>query len=136
MDPLKLRRDQHWLAMGVTAYLTAGYTAEITGINKGLWLQDATFESPRTTLLSARSVDLLNPVDESKLKPAAVPHYTLAMRRKAVGVVTAWTAKAGDGAIAKTLVAVRKQAPADGAGLVAVIKEQTGVDLTGEVKAK
>ena len=136
MDPLKLRRDQHWLAMGVTAYLTAGYTAEISGIAKALWLQDATFESPRTTLLSARSIDLLEPADESKMKPAAVPHYTQAMRRKAVGAVMAWTTKAGDAAIAKTLIAIRKQPPADGAALVALIKEQTGADLTAELKAK
>ncbi|HYE18085.1 MAG TPA: hypothetical protein VEA69_06560 [Tepidisphaeraceae bacterium] len=136
MDPLKLRRDQQWLTMGVTAYLTAGYAGEITGINKAVWLQDATFEHPRATLLSARSIDLLAPADESKMKPAAVPHYTQAMRRKAVGVVMAWTSKAGDAAIAKTLTAIRKQPPADGAALVAQIKEQTGVDLAAELRAK
>jgi len=135
LEPLKLKRDQMWLGMGIAAYLTAGYAAEITGITKPLWLQDATFEGPRA-LLSSRGIDLLQPADESKMKPGAGPVYTQAMRRKAVGVMMKWVAKAGEPAIPKTLAAIRKTPPADGPALVKLIQTTTDVDLTPELIVK
>ena len=31
IDPLKLRRDQSWLGMGIENYLSAKYTSQVTG---------------------------------------------------------------------------------------------------------
>jgi len=135
IEPLKLKRDQIWFGMGIAAYLTAGYAAEVTGITKPLWLQDATFEGPRV-MLSARTIDLLRPVEEAKMKAAAGPVYTQAMRRKAVAVVMNWTAKAGDTAIPKTLTALRNTPPADGLALVKLIQDTTGMDLTTDLTLK
>jgi hypothetical protein len=59
--------------------------------------------------------------------------YVQAMRRKAVAAVNRWAKEKGDASLTKVLAAVRANKPADGAALVKLIQEQTGVDLSKDL---
>ncbi len=134
-EPLKLRRDQLWFALGSSAYLATAYASAITGISRDFWLHDITLEVARQPI-SSRGIDLINPLEEARMRPGASPHYTQAMRRKATAAIITLTTKAGDPAIGKVLTAIRKQLPADGAALVTLIKDVTGADVSKELEAK
>jgi hypothetical protein len=129
LDPLKLRRDQQWLAMGVSNYLGAKYTNGVTGVPQNELLRTLATE-PANFPVSARSIDLTHPADEASMRAELVPYYTMSMQRKALAVVAYWVEQAGEGAIPKTLTAVRKGVPADAAGLVKLVQEASGVDLS------
>ena len=129
LDPLKLRRDQQWLAMGVSNYLATRYAGMITGVPRENMLRELTTE-PQGFPVNARSIDLLRPVDESSMKPELVPYYTTSMQRKSLAVVAVWVDQAGETAIPKTLTALRKQVPPDGPGLVKLVQEASGADLS------
>jgi hypothetical protein len=129
MDPLKLKRDQSWLGMGLSNFLAAKYTSVVTNVAKDRMIAELTTE-PNLFPVSARSIDLVHPVDESSMKPAAVPYYTVSMQRKATAVVAVWVNQAGEAAIPRTLTALRAKMPADGAALVKTIQEATGADLS------
>jgi hypothetical protein len=129
LDPLKLRRDQQWLAMGVSNYLGAKYTNGVTGVPQNELLRTLATE-PANFPVSARSIDLTHPADEASMRAELVPYYTMSMQRKALAVVAFWVEQAGEGAIPKTLAAVRKGVPADAAGLVKLVQEASGVDLS------
>jgi hypothetical protein len=129
IDPLKLKRDQSWLGSGVSNFLAAKYTAVATNVEKNRILAELTSE-PNVFPVSARSVDLAHPLEESAMKAAIVPYYTVSMQRKATAVVAVWVDQAGEAAIPRTLTALRAKMPADGAGLVKVIQEATGADLS------
>jgi hypothetical protein len=134
-DPLKLRRDQQWFALGVTGYLACKYTGQLTPTPKEEWLRRTTFESPRYPV-GSRSIDLTKPVEESAMRPVAVPHYNQAMRRKGAAAVARWAEKGGDASLTRVLVAIGTKAPADGAALVTLIREAGGVDVAGDLAAK
>jgi hypothetical protein len=70
------------------------------------------------------------------MRPAAVPYYNQALRRKAVSVVATLAQKGGDGALTKVVAALRTKLPADGPALVKMIQETTGVDLSKEAGAQ
>jgi hypothetical protein len=128
MDPLKLKRDQSWLGMGLSNFLAAKYTSVVTNVAKDRMLAELTSE-PNLFPVSARSIDLVHPLEESAMKPVAVPYYTVSMQRKATAVVAVWINTAGEAAIPRTLTALRAKMPADGAALVKTIQEVTGADL-------
>jgi len=129
LDALKLRRDQEWLVMGISNYLAVKYTSTVTGTTREEMLRDLLTE-PRDFPVGARSIDLTKPSDESAMRPQLVPYYTQAMQRKSLAVVAYWVEQAGEGAIPKTLTALRAKAPpADAAGLVKVVQEVSGVDV-------
>jgi hypothetical protein len=134
-QPLKLRHDQRWLAMGVAGYLTGKYGAQLTGVPRETWVRMMTYEDRRFPV-ATRSIDLVHPADEATLRPEAVPLYAQAMRRKAIAAVNRWAAEAGDGAITKVLAAVRASPPADGAALVKLVRERGGVDLSKDLAAQ
>jgi hypothetical protein len=133
LDPLKLRRDQQWLALGAAGYFAAKYAGQLTPYAKEQWLKDITFENPRYPV-SSRGIDLTRPAEESTLRPVAIPFYTQAMRRKSIGAVAKWAEKSGDASVTKVLSAVRANKPADGAALVKLIKDLTGEDLSKDLR--
>jgi hypothetical protein len=133
--PLKLRRDQLWLAMGVNGYFSGKYGALLTGYSRESWVRDVTYEDRRFPV-SAGPIDLTHPVDEAALKPGAGPYYAQAMRRKAVAAVVKWVEKAGEPSVTKVIVALRKGVPADGPGLVKLIQDVAGVDVSKDVAAQ
>lgn len=129
LDALKLRRDQEWLVMGISNYLAVKYTSTVTGTTREEMLRDLVTE-PRDFPVGARSIDLAKPSDESAMRPQLVPYYTQAMQRKSLAVVAYLAEQAGEGAIPKTLTALRAKAPpADAAGLVKVVQEASGMDV-------
>ena len=128
LDTPKLRRDQEWLPMGLSNYLAVKYTNTVTGATREEMLRDLLAE-PREFPVSARSIDLTHPSEESAMRPQLVPYYTQAMQRKALAVVAVWAEQAGEGAIPKTLTALRAKPPADAVGLVKVVQEASGVDV-------
>lgn len=134
-DPMKLRRDQQWFGLGVVGYLTSKYCGLVTPTPKDAWLKDITREDPRMPV-NARAIDLRKPLEESAMKPAAVPYYHQAMRRKSIAVVAKWAEKAGDPALTKVFTAVRSTLPADGAALVTLIQQTTNTDLNPDLAAK
>ncbi|HEY7117389.1 MAG TPA: hypothetical protein VH475_12430 [Tepidisphaeraceae bacterium] len=135
LEPLKLRRDQQWLALGVAGYFAAKYAGQLTPYAKEQWLKDVTFENPRYPV-SARGIDLTRPAEESTLRPVAIPFYTQAMRRKSIGVVAKWAQKSGDASVTKVLAAVGANKPTDGAALLKLVKDLTGEDLTKDLGAQ
>jgi hypothetical protein len=128
LDALKLRRDQQWLVMGLSNYLAVKYTNTVTGAPREEMLRQLATE-PQDFPVGARAIDLTKPADESTLRPQLVPYYTQAMQRKALAVVAVWVEQAGEGAIPKTLTALRAKTPADAAGLVKAVQEASGVDV-------
>jgi hypothetical protein len=128
-EPLNLRRDQQWLSLGIVTYLSSKYSALLTAIPRDQWLRGLMFENPQT-MLSSAPIDLTSPVAEASMKPAMVPHYNQAMRRKATAAVMKLVETGGESAIPKALIGVVKNKPADGKETVKVVQQATGVDLT------
>jgi hypothetical protein len=64
-----------------------------------------------------------------------MPAYADLFRSRSVRAVRKLAEQGGDGAIAKAITALRKGVPADGAGLVQLIKTATNVDLSAELKS-
>jgi hypothetical protein len=135
MDPLKLRRDQSWLAMGVSNFLATKYASVVTTVPKDQMVRELISE-PQLFPVSARSIDLTRPVDEAAMKKELVPYYTVSMQRKATAVVAVWVDTAGEAAIPRTLTALRAKPPADGPALVKLIQDATGADLTKYLAAQ
>ena len=133
--PLKFRRDQVWLGMGANGYFACKYAAQLTGRPKEELLRAMTYEDRRYPVNSAL-IDLTRPAEESSLKPGAAPYYNQAMRRKAVAIVARWAEKAGEPSVTKVLVALRQRPPEDGAALVKLIQELTGVDVSRDLAAQ
>jgi hypothetical protein len=131
-DPMKLRRDQQWLSIGVTGYFASKYAGELTPSPKEEWLRGMTYDNPRFPV-SAKAIDLAHPVEEGAMRPIAVPYYNQALRRKAMTVVVKWVEKGGEASLTKVIVALRAKPPADGVGLIKLIQDTTGVDLAKDV---
>jgi hypothetical protein len=129
LDPLKLRRDQQWLAMGISNLLAVKYANLVTNAPRDEMLRSLATE-PANFPVSARSIDLTRPSDEASMRAELVPYYTMSMQRKSLAVVAFWVEKAGEGAIPKTLTALRKGVPVDAAGMVKLVQETSGVDLS------
>jgi hypothetical protein len=134
-EPMKLRSDQHWIGLGITGYLASKYAGELTPTPRDQWLKGMTFEDPRFPV-SSKAIDLAHPLELTALRPAAVPYYNQALRRKSVAVVTTLAERGGDGALTKVVTALRTKVPADGPALVKMIQETTGVDLSKEAGAQ
>jgi hypothetical protein len=129
LDPLKLRRDQQWLAMGISNLLAVKYANMVTTAPRDEMLRGLVNE-PANFPVSARSIDLTKPTDEASMRAELVPYYTMSMQRKSLAVVALWVEQAGEGAIPKVLTALRKGVPAGAAGLVKLVQETSGVDLS------
>jgi hypothetical protein len=135
MNRLELPADEAWFGLGVCGYLSARYSSPILDTPTDALLAAMTYEHPRNPVKVA-TVDLLHPTPASDLREKIVPIYLDAMRRKSTEVVRQWVAEAGEEAIPKTITAIRASKPADGAALVKLILETTGVDLTAPLSAE
>jgi hypothetical protein len=67
------------------------------------------------------------------VRPEWVNAYTDAYRRRAMQVVGKLVTDGGGGAIGKVIAAIKQDRPADGAALVQLVKQVTGVDLTNDL---
>jgi hypothetical protein len=130
--PLALKPDQEWFGLGISAILSAKYAASITGEPPGILLETVTMEHPANPLKTS-AVDLLHPQDPAMMREEAKPAYYDTVRRKSARAIRFLSEKGGEQAIPKAIVAIRTKKPADGAALVAAIKEATGVDLTPQL---
>jgi hypothetical protein len=134
--PLKLKRDQEWFGYGVAGWLSVRYAAELTGAPPDQLLREMTYE-PQRSIVRSGPLDLLHPTDTSALRPGYVPFHEAALRRKAIEAVDAWVKKGGGvEVIAKALEGMRAGTPADGEGVVRLIKEKTGVDVGDSLRPK
>jgi hypothetical protein len=89
----------------------------------------------RRGMLHTTAVDLLAPMEAKDMVPELIPAYASAVSRKSIKVIDELTLHAGDGAIGKIMAAVKEKKPADGAALVALVREITGVDLTAQLRS-
>jgi len=133
--PLDLKRDQLWWGMGAASLLSAKYTADITGIARRDIMKQLISDHPRNPIKMAR-IDLLDPTAETDLRNEVVPFYSDAMRRKSASVLWAWNQSTGDRRIGQVFMKLRETKPLDGAGIVSIIKELSGTDLTAELASK
>jgi hypothetical protein len=76
------------------------------------------------------AVDLLHPLNISDMRQDMLPAYFDAVRRKSGRVIQAMVDKSGDAAIAKSIAAIRDKKPADGAALVKLVQDASGLDVT------
>jgi len=131
--PLKLQPDQQWFRFGVCSVLSAKYLSRISGMPLS-GIVDRMIAEPANAPVKMASVDLIHPLNTADLKEDVVPYYIEAMRRKSTKVVFDWTR--GEGAlIGKALEALRKTPAPDGPGMVQVIKQATGSDLSRQLGA-
>lgn len=133
--PLELTENQEWFAVGVTALLSAKYLAVVNGMNEASYLQRMMTDDPRNPIRSS-TVDLLNPTSSDALRENYRRAYLDAYRRRATAVAHAWLSRIPPGGLGKTLNAIKTAKPADGPALVKLIAEQTGIDLTEELKPR
>lgn len=135
VEPLKLKDDQQWFGMGIEAVLSARYMNDFAGLNFDELVARMTFDNPRNPIRSS-TVDLIHPANKSDMRPEWIPVYGDAYRAKSAKVVYKWYKDAGESAVSVTLRALREKVPADGPGLIALIKLTSNVDLTEAVKPR
>ncbi len=145
INPLKLRADQQWFGTGVASFLGIRYASEITGGNPEQLIAQVTDEKliyeqlrrriPTPHMLSAQ-IDLLHPTDFSVLRPEMRYAYFEATGRKSLRAISHWIEQGGTRSIPRTLEAFRKSPPSDGNGLVQLIRQASGVDVTPDLIAK
>ena len=133
VKPLKLRRDQEWIGLGIVGVLSCKYASQIIGQSREELMESLTEEAERNPL-RAKNIDLLKPTELSDLRKTHVLLYQDAMRCKAVAVVDEWVKESGDDVIPKMLESLRKGAPADGEALVKQAEKVSGVDLTKKLR--
>ena len=129
VEPLALKEDQQWFGIGIASALSAKYASMITGDQRADLVKMLTAEHPANPIPTS-AVDLLHPLKVSDMRQDMLPAYFDAVRRKSGRAVQAIVDKAGDPALAKSIAAIREKKPADGAALVKVVQEASGVDVT------
>ncbi|HEX8524155.1 MAG TPA: hypothetical protein VF669_18015 [Tepidisphaeraceae bacterium] len=125
---LQFKDDQRWLPLGLPIVLASKYAAGPT--DQPDLLKAMTMDNPQNPLRFS-SVDLLHPPAVNTMNPEAMPFYIDAARRKSAAAIQKLVDQ--QGAVPKVLAAIRQQMPADGAALVKVIQDQTGIDLTKDL---
>ncbi len=133
--PLELTDNQEWFAIGVTAVLSAKYLAVVNGMNEVSYLERMMTDDPRNPIRMS-TVDLVNPLTSEQLRSNYQRPYLDAYRRRATAVAHGWLARIPPGALGKTLSAIKTSKPADGPALVKLIADQTGIDLTEDLKPR
>jgi hypothetical protein len=102
----------------------------ITGDTRDQLVGALMFEHPQNPLKMS-AIDLLHPNDLKSMRPEALGVYLDVVRRKSCRAVQYLIQEGGgDSAIPKAITVMRDKKPADGAALIAGIKEATKVDLT------
>ncbi len=129
LEPLKLKEDQTWFGVGIASIVGVKYTSMITGQSRQEMIQGQVFEHPQNPL-KMTAIDLLHPTDLKTMREEAIPAYFDTVRRKSARAIQYMVEKAGEASIPKSIAAVRDKKPADGAAMVKVVQDATGVDLT------
>ncbi|MGD1277726.1 MAG: hypothetical protein ABR964_10950 [Tepidisphaeraceae bacterium] len=132
MQPLKLAPTEQWFYQGVEGVYSVKYATFLTGTSRSLLSSALLLPDPRNPL-AWRPLDLVNPLDPAGMKPQFVIIYNEAVRHKAAWVISQWIDQGGDGALAKTLPALRAHPPANAAELIKIIRDSTGIDLTASM---
>lgn len=135
VEPMNLPREQQWFGVGMIGVLSARYLATVSGAPVEVILGNMIAEDRRNPVRPS-TVDLLNPMDLQQLREQARPAYATAMQRKSTAVVKSWLDRAGPSALPRVITAMRANPPADGPALVRLIAEQTGIDLTPELRPR
>ncbi len=133
LDPLDLRPDQEWFGVGLAGVLGTRYVALLTGMDEARLLSDMTRHDPRNPMRPG-TLDMLRPPNMGDVRPEWVSAYTDAYRRRAMQVVGKLITQGGEGAIGKVIAAIKQNRPADGAALVQLVKQVTGMDLSNDLK--
>jgi hypothetical protein len=133
--PLEFKPGQEWFGIGLEGVYSGRYVAMLNDISPDMILKFMSTDDPNNPI-HTRTIDLLHLRPAAELKPQFGAAYYDALRRKSVGVVNDWLAKAPPDSTAKILAALKQSKPADGEALLKIIKDVSGVDLTDAVKAK
>jgi hypothetical protein len=129
---LKLKPGQEWFGIGVEGLISSRYLAQIGGMPHESLLHILTDDEPGNPIRSS-TINLIHPLTSADLRPEYAPAYIDAFRRRAVIVANLLLSQAPPDGLPKLLDAIRKTPPADGDGLVAIIKQTVGVDLSKDV---
>lgn len=132
--PMNFPKDQQWFVYGSTGILSAEYAAEITGSPKTELLMLLAAEI-RQNPIKMRTIDLLEPVEVSQLKPQYVAAYLDAYRRKSISVMLKVMTRSRD-KYPQLVESLRQKPCATGTELVARIQQITGVDVSRDVREK
>ncbi len=135
VKPLSIPDTEQWFTFGILGVMGSKYGAIITGSSRASMVAAFSSDDPNAAVQSG-PLDLLHEFDSRVIKPQYQPLYLEAVSRKGTAVVEKLVESAGDSCILKILTAIRAKMPADGTELVAVIKSQTGVDLTNDLSPK
>jgi hypothetical protein len=131
--PLNLKLDENWFAAGVVGELSSEDMAIISGAQPHDIVARILQPDPSNPV-SMSSIDLAHPIPPDQLRPAIAGAYADAFRRRSIGVIAAWSERAGPDAIKRTLAAIRVTPPSDGTALLELIRKTTGVDLSAELQ--
>lgn len=134
-EPMDLKPGQRWLGMGAAGMLSCDYAQMLTGASRQEMLAMLVVEVRRNPVPTA-AIDLLHPLEPKMIRKQFVNAYSDAFRRKAVLVARKWIEKGGRESLTRVLEAMRKDPPADGEALLAIIKADSGVDLTADARSK
>jgi hypothetical protein len=134
IKPLKLPASEQWFGEGVAFALVAKYTSEVAAMPRTM-IEDR-LAADRPQLLTSASLDLLNGVDPSTIKPELLEWYNNGVSRKASRVIEMLMHKEGDMIVSKILAAVKANPPQDNLALVALIRQVTQVDITNDLLPK
>lgn len=131
-EPLKAKPDQEWLAVGTSGVLSARYAAPIIGVAADQIINGMSTDDPRNPI-RAGTIDLLHPNDLQQMRQQFVPAYLAAFRARSMQAARLLLERTGSGGVAKILAAWKQAPPADGPALVNLIKQSTGVDMSGDL---
>lgn len=136
LGELNLPPDTEWIAAGITGTLTAKYTSALSGVPRRTVIEAMTAEPRRSPpgFVHAASIDLLNPLDISALRPGALLPYADAVRRKSVAAIDHLLFLHTDAVLPKLLQSIRTAPPATSPDLVARIRDLTGTDLSDKLR--
>jgi hypothetical protein len=129
---IKFAPDQEWLGVGISGVMAAKYICQLSGLDEKTALDGMSLENWRNPIRPG-TIDLLRPMNLTDFRNEALGAYLDAYRRRSMQVVRVLVERGGDGAIARVLESMRKSMPPDGPGLVKLIQQTTGVDLTKEL---
>jgi hypothetical protein len=129
--PMELGVDQEWFGIGVSSALSWRYLALVNGLPEDAFVGDFS-RDVRGNPIRIATIDLLHPTNADDMRENYRRAYIDAYQRKSTKVIDAWYSKLPPGGLSRTLAAVKGNKPKDGATLVKLIADTTGVDLTKE----
>jgi hypothetical protein len=133
IDPLKLPSSLTWFGQGITGVYAIKYATFLSGSSREAQIAALIRPDPRNPL-HPQSLDLVNPLDPTQMRPQSVQFYEEAAVHRGVEIANIWVTRGGDGVFAKTLPLLREHPPANTADLIKDIRDATGIDLTNTMQ--